>query len=150
MGVKQKYCQKGHELIGDNVRYRTEKGKQKRYCIICNREYHRTRLAKIRQKRFMDNPEWASRYYRDRKLKENYKISLETFEKMISDQDNKCFICKREFSNDIFSLKPCVDHCHYTGIVRKILCHPCNRALGLLKENTEVLRGMADYIESYQ
>lgn len=40
----------------------------------------------------------------------------------------------------------CVDHDHATGIVRGLLCHPCNRAMGV--ENAEVLRKLADYLEA--
>lgn len=43
-----------------------------------------------------------------------------------------------------------VDHNHTTGEVRGILCHGCNVALGLLKEDPERIRALAAYIESYQ
>jgi len=34
-------------------------------------------------------------------------------------------------------------------IVRGILCHGCNTALGLAKDNSVVLRGLADYLETH-
>jgi hypothetical protein len=99
----------------------------------------------------MDDPVWASRYYRNRKLKENYGITLEEFESLLKEQNNKCFLCNFEFPEDSkFSDKPCVDHCHKTGQVRRVLCHACNRGMGLLKDDPALLRKMADYIESYQ
>jgi hypothetical protein len=40
-----------------------------------------------------------------------------------------------------------VDHCHTTGVVRGVLCHRCNLALGLLREDASVLRKLAEYLE---
>jgi hypothetical protein len=46
-------------------------------------------------------------------------------------------------------VKLAVDHCHDTGKVRRLLCHNCNRALGLFKDNSDILRKAADYVEEY-
>lgn len=46
---------------------------------------------------------------------------------MILDQNNRCKICDREFSDTI---KMKIDHDHTTGIVRGLLCHGCNIKLG--------------------
>jgi hypothetical protein len=40
-----------------------------------------------------------------------------------------------------------VDHCHATGKVRGLLCHNCNRALGLMQDNIENIKRAADYLE---
>jgi hypothetical protein len=40
-----------------------------------------------------------------------------------------------------------VDHCHSTGKVRGLLCHNCNRALGLLKDSEENLLRAITYLE---
>jgi hypothetical protein len=37
-------------------------------------------------------------------------------------------------------MKLVVDHCHASGSVRGLLCHNCNRALGLPKDSDEVLQ----------
>ena len=42
--------------------------------------------------------------------------------------------------------KKCIDHCHATEKVRGVLCNNCNTALGLVKDNTEVLSNMISYI----
>lgn len=39
------------------------------------------------------------------------------------------------------------DHDHRTGAFRGWICDPCNRVLGVIKDNPELLRSMADYIE---
>ena len=46
--------------------------------------------------------------------------------------------------------KKCIDHDHGTEKVRGVLCHNCNTALGLVKDNTEVLSKMIDYINQPQ
>ena len=40
-----------------------------------------------------------------------------------------------------------VDHCHITNKVRGLLCHDCNRALGLLKDNTSILSSAINYLQ---
>lgn len=42
-----------------------------------------------------------------------------------------------------------IDHCHADGKVRGFLCGPCNRALGLLKDDHGRLRGLIKYLEKY-
>lgn len=40
-----------------------------------------------------------------------------------------------------------VDHSHTTGEVRGILCHYCNLALGLMEDDTERIKALANYLE---
>lgn len=40
-----------------------------------------------------------------------------------------------------------VDHCHDTGKVRGMLCHNCNRAIGLLQDSTDLLKTAVNYLE---
>jgi len=44
------------------------------------------------------------------------------------------------------SMKLVVDHCHEGGQVRGLLCHNCNRALGLLKDDVDTLQKAIDYL----
>lgn len=73
-----------------------------------------------------------------------YGLSFEEFEGMKSSQDNKCPGCHRSFEDQT----PHVDHDHVTGKVRGLLCGPCNRALGLLRDKLEVCLNLADYLRS--
>lgn len=43
-----------------------------------------------------------------------------------------------------------LDHDHETGEHRDYLCGPCNRALGLMQDDPEVLRAAAAYIEKHR
>lgn len=69
---------------------------------------------------------------------------------MLGTQEHKCALCGSEgfaIGKNGHSEKLAVDHCHSTGKVRKLLCHNCNRALGLMKDNPVLLRFAADYVE---
>jgi hypothetical protein len=81
---------------------------------------------------------------KNEKLRRLYGISLEDFRQMESSQNFGCAVCGADD-------KPLVvDHSHDTGLVRALLCGPCNMALGLLKENPERIRGLALYAEAHK
>lgn len=42
----------------------------------------------------------------------------------------------------------CIDHDHGSGRVRGVLCDWCNRALGLLKEDTDTITALLSYVLS--
>lgn len=60
-----------------------------------------------------------------------------------------CEICGRpETYLQNGKVKPlAIDHCHTTGIVRGLLCHACNAAIGYMADDPERLRAAADYLE---
>ena len=58
-------------------------------------------------------------------LIKKYNITLVDWNNMLTDQDNKCSICKIEFNLSCLS-NICVDHDHLNGQVRNILCKKCN------------------------
>ena len=85
--------------------------------------------------------------------KRQYGITDAELAQMKQEQDNKCFLCGSEgflMDKNKHVEKLAVDHCHETGKVRKLLCHNCNRALGLFKDNHDVIRKAADYVEEYK
>lgn len=52
-----------------------------------------------------------------------YRLRPADYEVLLQSQNGLCAICGTPPS------RPVVDHCHETGRVRGILCHPCNIAL---------------------
>jgi len=70
---------------------------------------------------------------------------------LLAKQKGACAICK-----DLPEARPapghtrrralCVDHCHQTNRVRGLLCHPCNVAPGLFKDNPQHLKTAAKYL----
>ena len=84
-------------------------------------------------------------YYR-----KNYSTSYADVLMMREHQDYKCAICRGEGFNMNSHIKSSlnVDHCHDSGVVRGLLCHNCNRALGLLQDDVGILKTAIKYIES--
>ncbi len=85
---------------------------------------------------------------RSRMLKA-YKLSLEDYQKMVDSHAGNCAIC----GGQGFEIVPgqrlllVIDPCHSTGVVRGLLCHNCNRGLGLFKDNTQSLKSAIEYLE---
>ena len=79
-------------------------------------------------------------------LKREYGITSCQYNKMFSEQNGKCKICKKVENHKTKRLLT-VDHCHTTGKVRGLLCHRCNCALGLLYDNQELLKKSIEYLK---
>ncbi len=107
---------------------------------------------------YYKNPQYMKKY--NKEYRENHKRDLEN-KRLLRDygidldelQDRlRCAVCGRTF--EVKSLKgkskhgrPHVDHDHVLNIVRGILCSNCNTAIGLLKENPEIVRAVLKYLE---
>jgi hypothetical protein len=87
---------------------------------------------------------WSHNY-----LKNEYGISKKTYDEVKHQQGHRCAICGGEgfLMKTTHWSKLVVDHDHDTGAVRGLLCHNCNRGLGLFKDNPQALREAADYLE---
>ena len=82
-------------------------------------------------------------------LQRKYKMGVEDYERMHKEQEALCAICRGPgflMNKDRHKIKLVVDHCHATGAVRGLLCHNCNRALGLLKDCPERLDRAIHYL----
>jgi hypothetical protein len=78
-------------------------------------------------------------------LDQQYSLSKEDWEGMLALQDGKCGICLTQSSRQLV-----VDHDHTTGEVRGLLCHGCNRGLGMFRDSPSALRRAASYLEKPQ
>jgi NMD protein affecting ribosome stability and mRNA decay len=113
--------------------YYTRAGGQFGKNSIC--KYCCNDLAKARHKKRFEED---SNYYKDIALRQNYNLTREQYEELIK---NGCHACG---SYD----KLHVDHNHVTKTIRGILCHDCNIALGLLKDDVDRILKLAHYLES--
>lgn len=77
-------------------------------------------------------------------LKRKYGISLADYERMFEAQGGVCAICG-EARPEERTLH--VDHDHATGVIRGLLCFRCNNALGDFREEYELFRRAADYLD---
>lgn len=79
----------------------------------------------------------------NRHMETKYGLARTQYNEMIESQHNQCKICGVSFG-DRYTIH--IDHCHVSGKVRGLLCYNCNLALGNVKDNTDVLRNMIDYL----
>ena len=91
-----------------------------------NKKYQQTEKYKLRNEKY--------------RLQKLYGITPEIYQKMIEKSEGKCAICEKE--TDKFH----IDHCHKTNKVRGLLCCSCNLALGLFKDDLEILKKAIKYL----
>lgn len=89
------------------------------------------------------NPAGAAAVARRAKLKRLFGITPEQYDKMLAKQRGVCAICARQ-SPDGRRLH--VDHCHSTGKVRGLLCHDCNRGIGMFSDDVARLTQASLYL----
>jgi hypothetical protein len=116
------------------VKTKTKKGwRYSSDCKSCQVEY-----AKAWRK---NNPDKYKHNTKKTTLKARYGITIDQFNKMITDQNGMCAICNEDISS-----YPYVDHNHVTGNVRKLLCLKCNTGLGSFKDSPEILQKAIEYL----
>jgi len=94
------------------------------------------------------NNETYHRVMRPWQLKNKYGITQDDYERMLNEQGGVCKICGTDDPKTPRGYVTfAIDHCHETGNVRGLLCNPCNRALGLLKEDTNILQKAIYYLQ---
>lgn len=86
--------------------------------------------------------------YREKQLKKLYNLDNKTYNKLGEAQAWLCAICNKPETavRAGYPLKLSVDHDHSTKIVRGLLCHKCNRGLGLFQDSPELLQKAITYL----
>lgn len=113
------HCPKGHEYTPENSYIHPTTGA--RSCRSCQHG-------------------WSQRAFR-RAL---YGITLEQYEYLLDLQGGQCAICG---SKENGGVALGVDHDHETGVVRGLLCDPCNIAIGALREDPVLLMAAIEYVK---
>ena len=136
-------CHKNKPLVEYNYTYprgRGEKGFPRQRCKPCQN----TRQRKLRADRFKEDPQKRVIYLANKRERRMAQYDLTQVEYLAKVQEQKglCYICQRPH-------KLYVDHNHNTGEVRKLLCNRCNRALGYIGEDINVLNNMIKYLEEH-
>ena len=76
-------------------------------------------------------------------LKRNFGITRSAYDDLLRGQGNKCAVCRGvEWGGH----GPSVDHDHKRGFVRGILCHRCNLAIGLIRDDPKIAELMGEYL----
>ena len=119
------------------------------YCRDCHNLMQREKYSKDPSQKIKRQIRAARRKGRDpfvqrkAELRRLYGITFEDYTLLFKKQNGVCAIC----------LKTCktrkslsVDHNHDTGKVRGLLCNRCNRAIGMLEEDPDILDRAKKYI----
>lgn len=89
--------------------------------------------------------------HRAREFLKKFGLTLEDYYRMYDEQEGLCGSCRYP-ETDTRNGKVrwlSVDHCHSTGSVRGLLCGNCNNGLGRFKDDPDLLRKAADYLERH-
>ena len=119
--------------------------------------YFREKVCRMCNKMFTPNApseKYCDDYCKDRAVSErylmrNYKVTLEQYELIYTRAEGRCQICgevgfKMKETHQVLL---CLDHDHNTGKARGLLCHNCNRALGLFKDSKINIQNALKYLE---
>lgn len=123
------------------------------WCKPCKKEYQRKYAAERRK-----DPRWKERQNESQKVNSitKYGIIPSEYDEILAIQGGVCAGCGRKPNPD---RRLDIDHIHQSGekkrqpyerlpMVRGLLCHLCNRVLGILKDNPQTFKNLANYLEN--
>jgi hypothetical protein len=154
---------KDREMVGSRVAWLLHYGEWPDRSVMfvngdtANLKISNLRLSEFTSKKLSSDGRVLRKITREKQrhysLKRYYGLSLNDYAEMYRQQDGKCAICcqpevNKDRHGNVRVLA--VDHCHATGSVRKLLCYACNSLLGQAKDNPDVLRAAADYLERHK
>lgn len=106
------------------------------HCKECN--------STAAQQWYWENVDRAATNRRRQQLAK-YGLTLESYGKILAEQGGVCAICGTDKNSGGHMFV--VDHDHALGHVRGLLCHKCNRAIGLLGDDVDLLKRAIGYLE---
>lgn len=151
--MEMKQCRKCKEVKSDDEFRKQPQNRDglQSYCAACQ-NLGKSDWARRNPKHYL---EYQRRKYRenrkrgqDRNRKYKWGLSPEEFGQMLSGQDNKCSICRRDQSEIRRSFD--IDHDHLTGKIRSLLCNRCNITLGRCEESVEIFESIISYLKKHQ
>lgn len=78
-------------------------------------------------------------------LRYSYGMEMADLDKLLEIQNFECAICRGKFS-DLSRRVAMVDHNHFTGTIRGLLCRTCNLGLGQFQDSPALLLLAAAYL----
>jgi hypothetical protein len=142
--------------MGKPIYYRRlyQQRKKNHLCVRCGVELGELSTAscfKCLNKRRKENCKHYEKIFKNNKelihgrnLNHKFRITKEEYNLVLMEQGNVCAICHLPREN---GWRLCVDHNHYTGKVRGLLCTKCNTAIGLVDESMDRLYAIIAYLK---
>lgn len=117
------------------------------WCKSCrnehSKEYHQTPKSKRQRKEYQKTPKYKE-INKNGRYKRKYGITIEEYNKIFQDQDGRCAICGTDIPGGMGRFH--VDHNYINGKIRGLLCNSCNPALGLFKDDVDILTNAIRYL----
>jgi hypothetical protein len=113
-----------------------------------NKQYklrNKDKVAKHCAKYYQLHKKEISKRSRIATIKE-HGLTLDQYDVIFNKQNGKCVICGRHQSE--LKLTLAVDHDHISGKVRGLLCNTCNRGIGYLHDDINLLEKAIQYIKT--
>ena len=82
---------------------------------------------------------------KERERAKEYGLSVEQLRDLYRRCDSRCLSC----GDPEGAKKLNIDHCHDSGRVRGLLCHPCNTTLGFMRDSPERILQLYNYAVAY-
>lgn len=124
------------------LRKERDGGQTKPHCKTCSRAVAKEFRAA--------NPEYVTTWNAANTIKKSdwhrfrqYGMTPDAYQVMFDQQGGLCAICAGDMGVGN------VDHDHSTGVVRELLCHPCNIALGMFRDNRSVVASALEYLKRH-
>ena len=143
--IGQKWCSECKTIkpLDEFFRNSNSPDKKQVFCKTCSITTHRNWYIRTRKQDQLHS------------LKTRLKkhgLSIDDYNRIKSEQNSACAICKRPEEKKNKSGIPMVlaiDHCHKTGKVRGLLCGTCNGALGWIGDDLEFLERAISYLKKH-
>lgn len=125
---KRHYMQKRHSGVLSQLGPRRRRSRPGQRCEVrgCARRLHSVR--------------WCQLHYH---VWHAFGLEPQRYEDLLAAQGGGCAICRNKCSTH---RRLSVDHDHLTGEIRGLLCASCNRGIGLLGDNADMLLRAFEYL----
>jgi len=110
-------------------------------------EYKRANKQTVAESRLRwQRSDAGRRWLRETRLRLKYGITIERWGEILEEQGGRCAICR---TDDPGVRGFFVDHDHERMTVRGLLCKKCNSAIGYLRDDAQLIRRAARYVETH-
>jgi hypothetical protein len=116
----------------------------RKVCANCGKKFRRTTAAQ----RYCSGRCWNAVARKRRPLKRRLRLPAGVYKNMLEAQGGGCAICGATSGIGKRKERLAIDHCHEQNCIRGLLCHRCNTAIGLMRDNVDVLQRAAEYLKS--
>jgi len=175
--ICNKHGELNEEQIRKYIRNRRGRSEETIACKLCHRETagrarnsDRTRANEWEREQRKKFPEKYKKYeqnyiekhgiekVRKMEVARIHGLTVAEYDALHEKQNGLCEICgkpeKRLSRTKGDKMPLCLDHCHTCKekghhIIRGLLCHNCNSAMGKLHDNIDILKSMISYLERH-